>query len=274
MKAGELSHLERTRGALRLHFALREGATVPSETYQSGALRVRFPHPEPGQPLEAALINTAGGLTGGDRLTLTVGLAANAQAVLSSQACEKIYRSAGGDTSVDINLTLGPGASLHWLPQPTILFDGARLRRKTCVEMDSQAEMILLESCVLGRAAMGEEMHEGRIFDSWRIRRDGRLVYADTLALEGAIGQRYARDWALGPYRAFANLVCVAPYIAEKVESMRALLGGVKGLAAASAWNGLLSVRLMAGDSRSLIAGITHVLSGFRGMPLPRLWAI
>ena len=274
MLAGERFGLERTRGTLRARFAVRDSRTFPLEAYQSGAARIRFPRVEPGQPLEAALINTAGGLTGGDRLSASIALDTQAQAIVTSQACEKIYRSNGGDARIRTEISLGSGAHLDWLPQPTILFDGAQLRRETTVDMEADAGIILLEACVLGRTAMQETMNQGMLIDHWRIRRDGRLVYADAIALEGEIRARYASLWALGAFRAYATLVCVSAGVEARLTEMRDVLTDLPGRAAASAWNGLLSVRFLADDGYALLACLAPVLKTLRRAPLPRLWAI
>ena len=274
MLAGEQFGLERTRGTLRARFAVRDGRTFPLEAYQSGAARIRFPRVERGQPLEAALINTAGGLTGGDRLSASVALDTDARVIVTSQACEKIYRSNGDDARVRTEISLGSRACLDWLPQPTILFDGAQLRRETTVDMEADAGIILLEASVLGRTAMRETMNQGKLVDHWRIRRDGRLIYADTIALEGGIRARYASPWALGVFRAYAALVCVSPDVETRLGEIRDVLAELPGRAAASVWNGLLSVRFVADDGYALLACLAPVLKTLRRAPLPRLWAI
>ncbi len=266
--------LERTRGALHLGFALRDGETAALGAYQAGALRVRFPRHRPPLPLEAVILNTAGGLTGGDRLALTVDMGQGTRAVITSQACEKIYRASAGDAYIHTEIKLAPGSAFDWLPQPTILFDRANLRRETIVEMSSDSRLVLLESIVLGRTSMKEEVREGNAVEHWRVRRDGRLVYADTLRLNGAIQRNYRAPWALGRFRASAHLLCVAPDAESRLDFMRGILNDIRGVGAASAWNGLLSTRVMAEDGYTLGADLQHILRAFRGEPLPRLWSL
>ena len=159
----------------RLAVASRGGQTRLLRLGQEGAAKIRLPRVPEGAPLEAVLINTAGGLTGGDRLAWAVDLAADARAVVTTQACEKIYRSAGGLAEVSSRLRLGPAARLAWLPQEAIVFDGARLARRLDVELAEGAEVLVLEAVVFGRAAMGEQVVTAEISDRWEVRRDGRL---------------------------------------------------------------------------------------------------
>ena len=131
------------------------------------------------------LINTGGGMAGGDRMSIAVGIAEGARAVLTTQAAEKLYRSDGPETEIAVDIALGPGSRLDWLPQEQILFDGARLRRRLDVELAASAALTLVESVVFGRVAMGEVAESGSFRDRWRIRRDGRLVFAEDVRLEG-----------------------------------------------------------------------------------------
>ncbi len=175
-----LSWLPRTEGAARLRFARRDEQTQLDVLYQAGAARVRFPRPAVGAPPEAVLLNTAGGLTGGDRMNLDVTLGARAEATLTTAAAEKIYRARDGDATIGVKLALGAGARLAWLPQATILFDGSRLDRRTDVQLAGDARFLGVEFLIFGRQAMGEDVHLGACRDAWRIRRDGALVFADT----------------------------------------------------------------------------------------------
>ena len=186
------SWLPRTEGSVRLGF-VRDGAeTRLAALRQSGAARVRFPKPPANAAPEAVLLNTAGGLTGGDRIDVDVSLAAGCEATVTSAAAEKIYRSLGDTTGIRIGLQLGQGSACSWLPQPTILFDSANMDRHTQVHMAADARLLAVEMLIYGRTAMGEDVRRGRIRDAWRVTRAGRLVFADTTRASGAV-QRCAR---------------------------------------------------------------------------------
>ncbi len=263
---------QRARGSLRLGFRGADGRTRLADLYQAGALKALFPRGD-GDP-EAVVLNTAGGLTGGDQMDLKLDLAPAARATLTTQACERIYRSAGGDARVSAAVGLGAGARLGWLPQPTILFDGGRLARRLDIDMAADATLTAVETVILGRAAMGEAVARGALTDRWRVRRAGRLVWADTL--------RLGPDWAalgnpalLGPARAMASLIHVAPDAEAALPGLRATLtlhGAVT--AGASAWNGLVACRLVSDDAQPLLAALAAILTTLRGAPPPAVWRL
>src|SRR3712207_2637130 len=124
----------RAEGGVRVVFGTGPRGAVPLTVAESGGYRVRFPRTG-----EGVLINTGGGMTGGDRMNVDVALRAAASTVVTTQAAEKIYRSDGPDTEIAVALALDLGSCLAWLPQEQILFDGARLRRTLNVTMPSDA---------------------------------------------------------------------------------------------------------------------------------------
>jgi urease accessory protein len=242
---------------------------VAADTFQSGALRVRFPRAADTVP-EAVILNTAGGLTGGDSLSVQIAVEPGASALVATQACEKIYRASSGDVRLRTDIRLTDDAALDYLPQPTIVFNQARLHRETKVRLDEQSRFLGLEAAILGRTAMAEEFRDGALRDVWMVRRGSRLVFADALMLTS----RLDRPWALDQARAYANLVYAAPDAERRIDEMREILREASGLSAASAWNGLLVTRFMARDYYALMQNLAHVLRAFRRRPLPRLWAI
>jgi len=240
--------------------------------HQAGAARVRFPKAGEGAPPQGVLLNTAGGLTGGDRMSLDVTLGDGAEATLTTAAAEKIYRARDGDAAIDVKLALGAGARLAWLPQATILFDASRLDRRTEVDLAADATFLAVEALIFGRQAMGEDVLRGACRDAWRIRRDGVLVFAETFRVHGAIAAALDRPASLAGARAMAMLIYVAADAAGRLEAVRTLLAGARGEAAASAWNGLLVVRALARDGRTLLGDIAPVAQALSGRPLPRVW--
>lgn len=267
--------LERAHGVARLGFVRRDGATVLHECYQEAGLRIRMPRPADGMPPEAVIINTAGGLTGGDRFDLAVSMGEGTRAVVANQAAEKVYRSAGGVGAFSTRITLAVRACLDWLPQEAILFDGAALDRRLAVEMAADACFLGVESVVFGRLARGESVEAAFLFDRWRIRRAGRLVYAEGLRFDGPVAARLARPAAGAGALAAASLVIVAPDAEARLEPIRERLAalaetGVEG--GASAFEGLVSARLLAADPFALRRGLVQLLEGLRG-PLPRVWS-
>lgn len=265
--------LERARGIARLVFALRGSQTVLREAYQEAALRVRKPRVEPTEDLEAVLINTAGGVTGGDRFTVDMMIEAGARAVVTTQAAEKVYRSSGGIGRIDTTIRLDTEAHLAWLPQETILFDGCALARRLDVDMTADASLIAAESIVFGRIARGERVQAAALFDRWRIRRGGRLVYAEGLRLEGAVADALAAPAAGGGAVASALVLVVAPDAEGHLEAVRDLLERCAGVeAGCTAFDGMLAARLVGMDALALRTALAAVLEHLRG-PLPRVWS-
>lgn len=264
---------QRARGRVVLGF----GAAGLEVLRQEGCARCLLPRAHAGEA-NAVVINTAGGLTGGDRFGVEVRLGEAARLVVSTQAAERIYRSAGGRAEVTNRLSLAPGAALNWLPQETILFDRAALARRLVVEMAPDARFLGLEMLALGRRASGEDLREAHLTDRWRIRRAGRLIHAEALRLTGDIGTVAPRAGLLDGARALAVLVLVAPQAEALLEPVRALLPGASGggglRAAASAWEGRLVVRLMARDLRPLKAALGRLLEGLPGGAVPRVWQV
>jgi urease accessory protein len=237
---------------------------------ESGGYRVRFPRSVLG--CEGVLINTGGGMTGGDRLSLDIALGEGAAATLTTQAAEKIYRAQGADVEIAIRLDLAAGARLDWLPQEQILFDRARLSRSLDVAMAGDATLTLVESTIFGRTAMGEALTQAAFRDRWRIRRDGRLVLAEDVRLDGDVAARLARPAVGAGARAIATLVHVAPDAEARLEALREILSNAASECGASAWNGLLVARFLHTDAAALRADLARILQAFRGARLPRSW--
>jgi urease accessory protein len=214
----------RATGHIGLRVAARAGRTHRSHVDEDGSLRVRFPNVT-AEPLEAVFVNTGGGMTGGDRFAIDIDVAKDASLIAGTAAAEKIYRSTGPNAEMDVRIALAEGARLAWLPQESILFDRARLSRRIDADLAVGADLLMAEAVVLGRAAMGEAMNQGFLTDRWRVRRAGRLVYADTARLDGAIAEKSGRLAVLGGGIAFAT-VLIAPgdegQLAQKLEQVRA----------------------------------------------------
>jgi urease accessory protein len=265
--------LARARGRLDLGFKRRGAETVLDTLFQEGCAKARFPRQEGGALPGAVLLNTAGGLTGGDRLVQSVRWGDGTAATVAGQAAERIYRSLGDAAVIETKLAVGAGALAEWLPQETILFDRARLDRDLQIDLQADAEFLGIEAIVFGRAAMGETVRQGTLRDAWRIRRDGRLVYADALAVDGNPAAALDRPGLGRGARAVATLLFVAPAAASLIDPLRAALAGAQGLAGASAWNGLLVARFTAPDGAVLRRDLISALDVLRaGRPLPRVW--
>lgn len=251
------------------------GPTRIRDLAEAGPSRLRFPRV--GGAPEAVLVNTAGGIACGDVFEVALDLAPGSDLVFTTTAAEKIYRSDGPESRIDNIVRLGEGARLAWLPQETILFDQARLRRRFEVDLASGAALLAVEIVAFGRAARHERIAGGLFSDAWRVRQGGRLVYADTARLDGAISDLLDRAAIGGGARAAATLLDASPDAEGRLEEARALLGRLdrpeEGIeAVASAWNGHLALRMMGRAVGPLRERAARFVAAYRGLPMPRVW--
>jgi urease accessory protein len=260
----------RAYGKIALTVKASDGVTRRAHVREEGPLRVRCPGP-PARELQAVVVNTAGGVAGGDRLALEVTVQRGAHLVISTAAAEKIYRSVDAAAVIDVHLNVGAGGSLAWLPQETILFDQARLARAIDVELADDARLVLVEALVFGRSGMGEIVRTGQLSDRWRIRRRGRIVHAEALRFDGEIAAKLAQGAVANGGLAVAT-VLILPGDETMAAAVRALAPRLRSEAAASAWKGMIAVRLCAADGAALRKDLVLILSAIGSVSLPRLW--
>lgn len=264
--------MQRAHGQARVSFRSRDGSTCLDRLFQEGCAKLRFPRPLGTDDPQAIIINTAGGLTGGDRFSAEVSLATGAAASVTTQACERVYRSTGADAAVTNRLRLAAGARLAWLPQETILFDGGRLSRTLDVDLAEDAELVAVEAVLFGRQAMGETLHSGHLHDRWRIRRDGRLLFADDLRVEGDIAACLAPQPAMAGCRAMATVLFAGAAPERFLDQARAIIGPNGG---ASAWNGKFLARLVEETGLALRRRLEPLLTLLLGgRSLPKVWQL
>jgi urease accessory protein len=261
----------RAVGRIELSVAAEARGNSRRRVCEEGSLRVRFPNIAPGGALDAVIINTAGGMTGGDRFDLDFDVGAGARLTVSTAAAEKIYRSLGTDTVVNVRLTVGTGATLAWLPQETILFDRMRLRRTIEADLATDGQLVIAEMLVFGRSAMGETVARGNLFDRWRIRAGGALIFAECLRLDGAIAENLAQRAAAGGGCAVAS-VLKFPASDADIAAVRQKESTFAGEVGISSFNGLALARLVAPEGAALRRDLIGVLTALGDMPLPRLW--
>ena len=270
LDAASVFAANRARGAIAFDVRLQDGATRRGALHESGSLRVRFPSPE-GDGLSAVLVNTAGGIAGGDRFDIEIAVNEGARLTLTTAAAEKVYRAPADAARLSIALKVAAGAHLAWLPQETILFDRAKISRSIDIDLAEGASLLLCEIVVFGRTAMGETMRYGSFVDRWRVRRGGRLVFAETVRLEGDIAEKLARPAVANSGAAIANALIV-PGDEALLARIRELSDGFGGEVGVSSWNGLAMARFCAQDAARLRADMMAVLGRASRAPLPRLW--
>jgi len=250
--------------------------------YQRDPMRVLFPAQPAAEPPLAALVTTSGGLVCGDRIDVTVSAADGASAIVAAQAAEKVYRSTGPDCLIDVRLEAAEGTWLEWLPQETILFDQARLRRRVRIDRAPGGRVLAGEFLVLGRIASGERMTRGLVREAWEVRRNGDLVWADALHVEDDLSAVLDHPAGFGGARAVACAVYAADDAPARQQEARRLLddlpAGVR--AGATVVNGVLVVRWLAERGDDVRCAFATFWAGFRATAaglaaaLPRLWHV
>jgi urease accessory protein len=264
--------LQRVDAEGRLAVKHTDRGSVIDRLYQSGSAKIRFPASPDSRTCEAVLINTAGGLTGGDRLSWALRAGDTAKLTCTSQACERIYRSRDGEPArMSVKIDIGKGARVNWIPQETILFDGCALERSLEADLAPDASLLVVEALVFGRAAMGETVRRLSLKDRWRIRRDGRAVFADAVSFAGDDMEHQLQRRAVAKgHRALATVALVAPDAERHLHHVRERFPDI----ASSAFAGKLLARLTANeahDLRKMLIPLAELLSGENA--LPKVWA-
>jgi len=260
----------RAQGSVTFDVHHVDGVTRRRQLHESGSLRVRFPSPET-EGLSAVFVNTAGGIAGGDRFDIEIAAGEGSRLAVTTAAAEKIYRAQGPAAQLNIALKAEDGAHLSWLPQETILFDRARVKRRIDIDLAEHASLLLCEIVVFGRSAMGERMQNGEFVDRWRLRRGGRLVFAETVRLDGDIGEKLRRP-AVAKGGVAIGTALIVPGDEALVERIRELSKSFGGEVGISSWNGFAMARFCAQDAARLRADMMAVLGRASGSALPRLW--
>jgi len=260
----------RAIGAAMVSAKASRGRSTLSDLRQSGAMKLLFPRPD-GEALQAIVINSAGGITGGDVFALNANAEKNAMLSLTTQAAERAYRAQPGQVaSVRNSVTVEPGGTLHWLPQETILYDGCALRRSLCVDLAHDASLLLVEPLVFGRAAMGEALHDANFRDRIEITRAGQPLFLDAMTLHGDVTKHLAAAHIAAGAGALATLIYVAPDAEARLARLRAALPDSAG--ASLIGPDLLVARILAHDSFDLRQSLVPILRDLSGDTLPRSW--
>jgi urease accessory protein len=271
--------LQRASGAARVVLSGSASGTRVTEIYQQFPTRVMFPQIGDGTVKEAVIVNSSGGIAGGDRIDLEVIALNKASVTVTSQAAEKVYRALDRPARVATRLKAHEAAKLAWLPQETILFDRARICRQTEVDLCSGAELMALEWLVLGRAARGEEMVSGHIADTWRVKRDGRLIWADGFYVADEVFAQLHRKALLANCKAVGTLIYFGPALETRLQVLREIASSLECKCAATAVGTLIIVRFAADACSDLRRGLRSLLDQFSlelgpgPFRVPKMWS-
>ena len=237
-----------------------------------------FPRAGHAELTTAVVLTTSGGLTGGDRVGLHIAVEHGAKSVVTTQAAEKIYRSAGDPCTIDVRIDAAEATWVEWMPQETILFDGAMLRRTTTIRTTAGARVMAGEILVFGRLARGEVFRNGALRDAWTVERDGKRVWMEALRFGTPGNTLLEHPAGMDGARSLATAVYIADDAPEQIETARLLLSRSQCRSGVTCVNGILVARFLARDPQTLRAEYTSFWTGFRhavgGLPAraPRVW--
>lgn len=236
----------------------------------SGCLKALFPRAS--DRTDAIIVNTSGGLTGGDKLSLDVVQGPDTSFCLTTQAAERAYRAHHGHATVRSHIRVEAGSTLFWLPQELILFEGAALNRQFHCDLDPQARLVMVEPIVFGRQLMGETLTQIRFRDHVSIDQGDRPLYRDVIDLSDRVGAQLRSLAGGNGAGAMATLLYVAPDAENWLHRCRAALGPMGG---ASLFRpGCLVARLVAPDSLHLRRALMALLDQITGDTLPKSWRL
>ncbi|MEH6402837.1 MAG: urease accessory protein UreD [Sneathiella sp.] len=273
--------LARSEGRVEIGFEHEGGESVLKHLFQSGCGRVRFPTVDHAHIPEAVLINTAGGLTGGDVMHYKITAGPGTDLTVTGQAAEKIYKSIGPDVEIGVDIFVENGAYLEWMPQETILFEKGRLRRLNKVHLAKDAKLLALEATILGRRAHGETLRDASIIDGWKIWKEGKLIWFDQFRLNGDLDELAGRPMLLDGAVSFATLVLALPDISGYVEIAREIAEECSSRIGVTSFDGeLMIVRCLDKDAYSLRMSLVKIINRLRhelaggDVPMPTVWEV
>lgn len=270
--AKELLDRIRVSGGVAARFERHGLTTRGLSLREADGYRLRFP--DRALACEAVVMNTGGGVAGGDVVAIDMTLGAAAHAIASSVGAERIYRSIGAESRINLTITLEDQAQFLWIPHETILFDGARMSRTIICTLPASAHLTLVDLLVMGRRGMGEVMRSGSIDDQWRIRRDGKLIHAEAMRLEGDIEARLGHPACAASAPVIATIIHCAPDCEARLPSVRTVLDAHPGITiAASAWDRKLVIRALGDALAPVRAALAAILPPLTGRSAPRGWA-
>ena len=263
---------QRARGHAKLVVRRRDAQSVISDLAMSGSAKLLFPRRSTSS-LDAVMLNTAGGITGGDRFSYAATVEGGASVTLTTQAAERIYRaSPGAPGQVRNHLEVADGATLHWLPQETILFDASALDRELSVTLAPGGRLLACECLIFGRKAMGEDVRQVYLRDRMDLRQNGKLVFSDRLRLDGDAQTQLDLAAVAGGARAMASVLIARPGASALIETLRQMLPECAGASAIT--EDLVFLRIVAPDGFMLRETLVPVLQELADGPIPKTWMI
>ena len=264
------------KARLALGFSASGGKSVLSEKSHDGPLVVQKPlYPEGEGVCHAIVVHPPGGIAGGDELILQVKTEKHASALLTTPGAAKWYRSAGPVAKQ--SLAFNVAGALEWLPQETIVFDGARAELDCEVGLGSGAGFIGWDIVCFGRTGSGERFERGSYRFSMRLRREGRLIWQERGRVDGG-GRLLDSPAGLAGQPVCGTMFASFPGLNEKILAGARKEQPLEGEGAVTLLPGILLARYLGGSSEaakryfaSLWGALRPAFSG-RAAVEPRIW--
>jgi len=275
-----LESTNRAKGKLEIGYQQIQEKTRLHSLYQQEPLRALFPTNTATGVMETILINMTGGIAGGDQHSVNIHMGMHAAGLITTQSAEKIYRSLGRESELSLRLSLDPGSWLEWIPQETILFNEAKLRRLNQIHTSRTSRLMSGEILIFGRTAHAERILSGLMHDHREVYRDNHLIWVDALHLEEDFGDVLNHPAAFNGARAYAIFIYVSDDSSHYLDCAREVLNEINFIhsAATCVSKEILVVRWLGANAMQLRLAYGSFWRKFRfivaGLPeqLPTLW--
>lgn len=254
-------NMQRSVGVAKIAFKTRDHKTVLDDLYQQGSAKLRFARPEPNRLTEAVLINTSGGMTGGDTFTVNAKWGENTTAIITTQAAERHYKSLGDVAVIDNQLEVAHNATALWLPQESIMFNGAAYQRNTTINLTKTSSLLAIESSLFGRQAMGETVTSGQVTEKWQIHRDNKLIFADAFGLNNNIAAQLEKPAIAAGNTAISTIIYIGDDLEATRDQINTLIEQQNTIGRATIFNDILLIRLFATTGKNLRQTIIKILN-------------
>lgn len=266
------------RGELELGFFQRRGRSLLGFRRHVGPLRVQRPfYPEGPDTCHVYVLHPPGGVVGGDELALKATVGEGARALITTPGAGKAYRGTAPG-HVHQHLVATAGGTLEWLPQETIVFDGAHLNMRTRVELEDDAGFIGWDILCLGRPASGERFERGSVHQRIELWRAGEPLLLEHLKANGGDGDMQQAMWGAQGYPVLGSLWCVTNSggLVEKIRRRLRIKGD--GLFSVTNMRGVIVCRYLGASTAEARALFTKAWTLLRPEVMgkkacvPRIW--